>query len=177
MGGEPEGGTWGQPGTIPGLSGLATGGQAEVNGLSCATSDSCGLVGDYFTINGSQQPFVVTGSVQAPSLTSMSLSAASVVYGREQAERVSVNVHDVFGSVPTGTVTIKAGNTVGCTTTLKAGTGSCTLPATKFCGGRPADSPAPRPGRRANRATATSPAPRRRRGRSRSPGKSAARDR
>jgi Big-like domain-containing protein len=125
-------GTWGQPGTIPGLSGLATGGQAEVNGLSCATSDSCGLVGDYFTMNGSQQPFVVTGSVQAPSLTSMTLSAASVVYGREQAERVSVNVHDVFGSVPTGTVTIKAGKTVGCSTTLKAGTGSCTLPATKF---------------------------------------------
>jgi Bacterial Ig-like domain (group 3) len=127
-----KGGTWGTAGTIPGLSGLATGGQAEVNGLSCATSDSCGLVGDYTTMTGSQQPFVVSGSVDAPSLTAMSLSAASVVYGREQAERVSANVHDVFGSVPTGTVTIKAGNTVACTITLKAGTGSCLVPATKF---------------------------------------------
>jgi hypothetical protein len=51
-----KGGTWGTAGTIPGLSGLATGGQAEVNGLSCATSDSCGLVGDYITMTGSQQP-------------------------------------------------------------------------------------------------------------------------
>jgi hypothetical protein len=127
-----KGGTWGPAGTIPGLSGLATGGQAEVNGLSCATSDSCGLVGDYTTMTGSQQPFVVSGSVDAPSLTAMTLSAASVVYGREQAERVAVNVHDVFGSVPTGTVAIKAGSTVACTITLKAGTGSCTVPATKF---------------------------------------------
>jgi Bacterial Ig-like domain (group 3) len=127
-----KGGAWGQAGTIPGLSGLATGGQAEVNGLSCATSGSCGLVGDYFTMSGSQQPFVVSGSVDAPSLTAMALSAASVVYGREQAERVSVTVHDVFGSVPTGTVTIKAGNTVACTIRLKSGKGSCTVPAAKF---------------------------------------------
>ena len=127
-----KGGTWGHAGTIPGLSGLATGGQAEVNGLSCATSGSCGLVGDYFTMTGSQQPFVVSGSVDAPTSTTMALSAASVGYGHEQAERVSVNVDDVFGSVPTGAVTIKAGNTVACTVTLKARKGSCTVPATKF---------------------------------------------
>jgi Bacterial Ig-like domain (group 3) len=127
-----KGSTWGKAGTIPGLSGLATGGQAEVNGLSCATSGSCGLVGDYFTMTGSQQPFVVSGSVDAPTATTMALSATSVVYGREQAERVSVNVDDVFGSVPTGTVTIKAGKTVACTITLKARKGSCTVPATKF---------------------------------------------
>ena len=100
--------------------------------MSCATSGSCGLVGDYFTMTGSQQPFVVSGSVDAPTATTMTLSAASVVYGHEQAERVSVNVDDVFGSVPTGAVTIKAGNTVACTVTLKARKGSCTVPATKF---------------------------------------------
>src|SRR5580692_4418561 len=127
-----KGGTWGTAGTIPGLSGLATGGQAEVNGLSCATSDSCGLVGDYTTMTGSQQPFVVSGSVDAPSLTAMTLSAASAVYGREQAERVSANVHDVYGSVPTGTVTIKAGNTVVCSAPLKSGKGSCTVSAAKL---------------------------------------------
>jgi hypothetical protein len=127
-----KGGRWGTAGTIPGLSGLATGGLAEVNGLSCSTSDTCGLVGDYITMNGSQQPFVVSGSADAPSLTALTLSAASVVYGREQTERATVNVHDVFGSVPTGTVAIKAGTTVACTITLKAGTGSCTVPAAKF---------------------------------------------
>ena len=126
-----KGGRWGSAGTIPGLSGLATGGQAEVNGLSCATSGSCGLVGDYFT-PGSQQPFVVSGSVDAPTTTTMTVSAASVAYGREQAERASVNVDDVFGSVPTGTVSIKAGNTVACTITLKSRKGSCTVPAAKF---------------------------------------------
>ena len=127
-----KGGTWGSAGTIPGLSGLATGGQAEVNGLSCATSGSCGLVGDYITMTGSQQPFVVNGSVDAPTTTTMALSAASAVYGHEQAERVSVNVDDVFGSVPAGAVTIKAGNTVACTITLKSRKGSCTVPAAKF---------------------------------------------
>jgi Big-like domain-containing protein len=126
-----NGGRWGQAGTIPGLSGLATGGQAEVNGLSCATSASCGLVGDYFTIT-SQQPFVVSGSVDAPTSATMALSAVSVAYGHEQAERVSVNVDDVFGSVPTGTVTIKAGKYVACTITLKSRKGSCTLPSTRF---------------------------------------------
>jgi hypothetical protein len=127
-----KGGSWGPAGTIPGLSALGTGGQAEVNGLSCATSGSCGLVGDYTTMTGSQQPFVVSGSVDAPTVTSMALSAASVVYGHEQAERVSVHVGDVFNSVPTGVVTIKTGNTVACTATLKAGKGSCTVPVTKF---------------------------------------------
>jgi Bacterial Ig-like domain (group 3) len=127
-----KGGTWGPAATIPGLSALATGGQAEVNGLSCATSGSCGLVGDYITMTGSQQPFVVSGSVDAPTATTMALSATSVVYGHEQAERVSVNVDDVFGSVPTGMVTIKAGSTVACTITLKAGKGACTVPAAKF---------------------------------------------
>lgn len=86
----------------------------------------------YITMTGSQQPFVVAGSVDAPTATTMALSAASVVYGHEQAERVSVNVDDVFGSVPGGTVTVKAGNTVVCTITLKARKGSCTAPATKF---------------------------------------------
>jgi Bacterial Ig-like domain (group 3) len=125
-------GSWGHAGTIPGLSGLATGGQAEVNGLSCATSGSCGLVGDYTTMTGSQQPFVASGSVDAPTTTTMALSAVSVVYGREQAERVSVNVDDVFGSAPTGTVTIMAGKHVACTITLKARKGSCTVPSTRF---------------------------------------------
>lgn len=127
-----KGGTWGQAGTIAGLSGLASGGQAEVNGLSCATSGSCGLVGSYIDMTGSEQPFVVSGSVDAPTATTMALSAASVVYSHEQAERVSVNVDDVFGSVPAGTVTIKAGNTVAGTIMLKARKGSCTVPATKF---------------------------------------------
>jgi hypothetical protein len=61
-----QGGTWGPASTILGLSGLATGGLAEVTGLSCATSGSCGLVGYYFTKARSQQPFVVSGSVGAP---------------------------------------------------------------------------------------------------------------
>lgn len=127
-----KGGTWGQAGTIPGLASLATGGQAEVEGLSCATAGSCGLVGDYITMSGSQQPFVVSGSVDAPTVTAMTLSTGSVVYGHEQSERVTASVGDVFNTVPTGTVTIKAGNTVACTITLKAHTGSCTVPAAKF---------------------------------------------
>jgi hypothetical protein len=127
-----KGGTWGTAATIPGLSALATGGQAEVNGLSCSTSGTCGLVGDYTTMTGSQQPFVASGWVSAPTATTMALSATSVAYGHEQAERVSVSVDDVLGTAPTGTVTIKAGNTVACTAPLKSGKGSCTVPAAKF---------------------------------------------
>jgi len=125
-------GTWGKAGTIPGLSYLSTGGQAEVEGLSCATNGSCGLVGDYYTMNGSQQPFVASGSIDAPTTTTMALSAASVVYGHEQAERVSVTVVANTGAPPTGTVTIKAGNTVACAITLHDRQGACTVPAAKF---------------------------------------------
>ena len=66
-------GSWGAAGTIPALSGLATAGQADVTGLSCANQGSCGLVGDYYTTS-SQHPFVVTGSIDVATDTTISAS-------------------------------------------------------------------------------------------------------
>jgi hypothetical protein len=63
--------------------------------------------------------------------TALSLSAARVTYGDEQAEHVSVTVTSLSGT-PGGTVAVKNGTVTECTFTLSSGKGSCTLTATKF---------------------------------------------
>src|ERR1700722_854698 len=61
--------------------------------------------------------------------TTLKLSAASIVYWDEQAEKISVTVSGP-GAAPVGTVTIKAGATKVCTLSLSSsGTGSCALKA------------------------------------------------
>jgi Bacterial Ig-like domain (group 3) len=64
----------------------------------------------------------------AATTTTLKLSTASIVYGDEQAEKISVTVSGP-GAAPVGTVTIKAGATKVCTLSLSSGTGSCALKA------------------------------------------------
>ena len=64
--------------------------------------------------------------------TALSLSAARVTYGREQAERLAVTVTPQYGGTPGGTVTVKSGTTTVCVITLASGKGSCTLTASKL---------------------------------------------
>jgi hypothetical protein len=56
-------------------------------------------------------------------------SAATVVYGKEQAERLSVAVRPDHGGTPTGRVIVKSGAATVCVITLVAGKGSCSLSA------------------------------------------------
>ena len=67
--------------------------------------------------------------------TTLALSAAKVIFGHEQAERLSVQVTAATGASPTGQVAIKAGTTGICTITLANGKGSCTLAASKLAVG------------------------------------------
>jgi len=67
--------------------------------------------------------------------TALALSKSSVVFGKEQAERLSVAVAPQFGGTPAGTVTIKAGTRTVCTVALKSGKGSCVLAAKELKSG------------------------------------------
>jgi hypothetical protein len=69
----------------------------------------------------------------AGSATALNLSAATVTYGNEQAEQVSVMVSSP--GTPIGMVTVTAGTTTLCTVTLASGVGSCTLQATQLPAG------------------------------------------
>ena len=66
------------------------------------------------------------------SKTALSLSPATVAYGDEQAEHVSVTVSPRYGGTPAGTVTVKSGAATVCTITLASAHGACTLAAAKF---------------------------------------------
>ena len=59
-----------------------------------------------------------------------------MTYGDEQAEHLLITVSpQLQGSVPTGTVTIKASTTTLCEITLKSSKGSCTLSPKKLKAG------------------------------------------
>ena len=54
-------GTWGTAQEVPGSAALNTGGFAQMNSVSCATSGNCSAGGYYqTTVSGDQQAFVVT---------------------------------------------------------------------------------------------------------------------
>ena len=69
---------------------------------------------------------------RATTTTVLSLSAATVTHGQEQAEHLTVSVVPQYGGTPDGTVTVKSGTTKVCTITLASGGGSCTLGASKL---------------------------------------------
>ena len=54
------GGTWGKAREVPGTATLNTGGNAAVNGLSCASAGNCSAGGTYKDSSGHQQAFVVS---------------------------------------------------------------------------------------------------------------------
>jgi hypothetical protein len=65
---------------------------------------------------------------KATSETSLKLSLKKVTYGDEQTEHISVSVSPQHsGSMPAGTVTVKASATTLCVIKLKSGKGSCRL--------------------------------------------------
>jgi hypothetical protein len=70
---------------------------------------------------------------KAASTTVLKLSARKVIYGHEQTEHLSVTVSPQFpGSMPTGTVTVKASTRTLCAIRLKSAKGSCRLSARRL---------------------------------------------
>ena len=71
--------------------------------------------------------------VRAATTTRLRLSAATVTYGDEQAERLTVTVIPRYAGTATGTVTVKAGSATVCVIRLKSSrSGSCTLAPKKL---------------------------------------------
>ena len=78
---------------------------------------------------------VTFSKIRPATTTTLSLSAGHLVYGHEQAERVSVGVHGEHGGTPAGVVSVTSGAVTVCAITLAAGRGSCALTAAKLPAG------------------------------------------
>jgi hypothetical protein len=60
------------------------------------------------------------------------LARATITYGHETAERLTVVVAGQYRTTPAGKVSITVGRVTLCTITLKSARGSCTLSATRL---------------------------------------------
>jgi hypothetical protein len=125
-------GAWGNAAPVPNLNALNAGMSAQVNGLSCATLGSCGMVGFYLDGAMKDQPWLAAGAIAVPTSVTLALSAGTVRFGHEQAEKISVSVTAANGRRPPGKVTVTAGTATLCVIALSAGTGSCRLAASRL---------------------------------------------
>lgn len=107
---------------------------AGVLAVSCASLGNCAAGGSYQVKPGDQQGFVADESTATS--TTLKLSAATVRFGHEQAEKLTVVVKPRTGGTPTGKVTVAAGKTTLCTIKLAHGKGSCTLAAKRLKPGK-----------------------------------------
>jgi hypothetical protein len=124
------GGSWG---TAQPLSKAP--GQTVSWSISCGAVAYCSVGGGSTTDGKHYQAIVADQTPVLPTSATESLSARSVIYGREQAERVSVKVSAALG-IAAGSVAVTSAGTPACTITLADGKGSCTIPAAKFGAGR-----------------------------------------
>jgi hypothetical protein len=70
-----------------------------------------------------------------PTTTTLSLSAATAIYGAEKAVRLTATVTPHNAGTPTGTVTVKSGTATVCTITLSGGHGNCSPTAALLAAG------------------------------------------
>jgi hypothetical protein len=136
---DESGGAWGTAQQVPGMAAINTNAYlTAVASVSCVSATDCAAGGSY-GYTGVSWPnadaFVVDKSVHEPTVTDLTMSAAKVPYGNEQAEHVSVKVTAGAGRTPAGSVTVTSGSTTVCTITLASGTGSCTPSATRLPAG------------------------------------------
>jgi Bacterial Ig-like domain (group 3) len=136
---DETGGTWGKAHYVPGLRAPRANSPnaSDVTAVSCTADGFCGAAGadsDTYAPNDVVGAFLVNKAVAVPTSTAMAVSTLAVTYGDERAVRVSVAVAAASGTA-FGPVPVKAGSAVACLVTLRDGTGSCTLPATRFAPG------------------------------------------
>ena len=129
-------GAWSAAQVPPGLASLSTSGFTVATGLACASPANCVTGGEYIAgALGGIGAFVATEVPVQPTGTLIGLSTGTVVYGREQAERVSVKVTAHLG-VPAGRVVVWAGSKAVCAIPLRSGKGSCLLTAKELGPGK-----------------------------------------
>jgi hypothetical protein len=119
-------GSWGNAIQVPGLPALPS--SAQGSSISCAAPGNCAVGGEN---NG--RAFVADQSTVTS--TALTLSAATIRTGHEQAEKISVQARPRTSGTPGGTVTVKAGSTTACVITLAGGKGTCTLKASQLRAG------------------------------------------
>ena len=110
--------------TLSGGTGSCTLGDTRLRpGTYQLTASYAGSAG--FQASASAQQALTVAA--EPTTTSLTLSAAKVKVGHEQAEHLSVRVKPQFSGTPAGKVTVRAGSVKVCVITLKGGKGTCTL--------------------------------------------------
>ena len=130
------GGRWAMAEPIPGTIGLNKSGDASPMSVSCASATSCSAGGFYAAAAEFGSGFVVSGALPQTSRSALAVSAAKVTFGHEQRERITVTVSPQRNGKPSGTVTVKAGNSTLCTFSLSSGKGGCTLSAKRLSVGK-----------------------------------------
>ena len=123
-------GTWGTASELPGSAALNAGKTADLVSVSCASPGNCAVGGSYTDGSGLEHAMVADES--AVTATSLSLGAAKIRFGHEQADRLTVKVTSRTDGTPGGKVTVKAGKATVCVFMLSHGKGTCTLPARKL---------------------------------------------
>jgi hypothetical protein len=107
---------------------------AVIDPLSCGAPGNCAVHGYFEDQYGSGGEFAVAKSLVPATSTALALTEAHLVYGREQALRLSVTVVASWGT-PAGSVDIVTGQATLCSIELTGGRGSCTLAATRLPAG------------------------------------------
>jgi len=108
--------------------------QVPASSLGVGTTQIVGRYSGNGYGNSQSTPLSYT-VVPAVTATALTLSPATVTYGKEQAGHLSVKVTAKYGAVPAGTVAVKSGAATVCTIALSAGAGTCTLPANGLSAG------------------------------------------
>jgi hypothetical protein len=88
----------------------------------------CALGGSYATASHGEGAFTLTEIPLQPTATALGNTPASIHFGKESAEHISVTVTAKVGTAG-GKVIVTSGTRTICAITLKSGQGSCTLTA------------------------------------------------
>jgi hypothetical protein len=124
------GGTWGKIRELPGSAKLNVKKFGRLLTVSCASAGNCAVGGFYEDAKGRTQGVVADSSTVTAA--HLSLSAATVRYGHEQDEKISVSVTSRTGGRPGGRVIVATQQGTLCVITLANGKGGCTLTAKKL---------------------------------------------
>lgn len=120
--------SWGNARRVPGIPVPAF--PTAVTSVACVTPGNCAAGGYFADASQHVQAFVVDQSTVTS--TALTLSAAKIRSGHEQAEKLAVHVRARTSGTPGGTVTVKAGTATVCVITLAGGNGTCTLKASQL---------------------------------------------
>ncbi len=119
-------GSWRRAAPVSGT--VVHGKLSEIESISCGSPGSCSA-GGWDLKNGVYGAFLISQPSKAVTATALNLSAATIAYGAESKERLSVAVTSQYAGSLAGTVTVRtvSGGVTICRITVRKGKGSCVL--------------------------------------------------